>query len=132
MNTKKKIKIALVDDHEIVRNAIAKILREIPSLEFVFDAANGQDFLDQLNEKEIDVVLLDLEMPILNGIETLKVLKNHNSTVKVIMLTMHNDLDIAFELLSMGVNAYLLKESSINEMVEAITTVYEKGITRIE
>jgi two-component system nitrate/nitrite response regulator NarL len=83
--------------------------------------------LDKLNEKEIDVVLLDLEMPILNGIETLKVLKNQNSPVKVIMLTTHNDLDIAFELLSMGVNAYLLKESSIKEMVEAITTVYEKG-----
>lgn len=127
MNIEKKIKIALVDDHEIVRNAIAKILKEIPSLEFVFDAANGQDFLDQLKEKEIDVVLLDLEMPILNGIETLKVLKNQNSSVKVIMLTMHNDLDIAFELLSMGVNAYLLKECSIKEMVEAITTVYEKG-----
>ena len=127
MNKQKKIKIALVEDHEIVRNAIAKILREIPSFEFVFDAANGQEFLDKLNEKEIDVVLLDLEMPVLNGIETLKELKNKNSPVKVIMLTTHNDLDIAFELLSMGVNAYLLKESSIKEMVEAITTVYEKG-----
>ena len=52
MNTEKKIKIALVDDHEIVRNAIAKILKEIPSLEFVFDAANGQDFLDQLKESQ--------------------------------------------------------------------------------
>lgn len=59
-----------MEDHEFVRNAIAKILREIPSFEFAFDAANGQEFLDQLNEKEIDVVLLDLEMPVLHRIET--------------------------------------------------------------
>lgn len=127
MNENEKIRIALVEDHEIVRNAITKILKEIPTFDFVFDAANGKVFLDQLNEKEIDVVLLDLEMPVLNGIETLKALKSIKSPVKVIMLTMYDDLDITFELLSMGVDAYLLKECSINEMVEAITTVFEKG-----
>jgi DNA-binding NarL/FixJ family response regulator len=126
-NALNKIKIALVEDHEVVRNAISKMLADIPEFEMVFDAANGQDFLDQLKDNPIDVVLLDLEMPVLNGIETINELNKQESPVKVVMLTMHDDLEIAFELLSKGANAYLLKECSTKEMVEAIITVHEKG-----
>lgn len=111
----------------MVRSGIVKILAELPGCEFVFDAVNGQDFLDQLATKPIDVVLLDIEMPVLNGIKTLEILKKQESKVKVIMLTMHKDLDIAFEVLSKGADAYLLKESSNREMLEAITTVYADG-----
>ena len=83
--------------------------------------------MDQLATKPVDVVLLDIEMPVLNGIKTLEILKKQESKVKVIMLTMHKDLDIAFEVLSKGADAYLLKESSNREMLEAITTVYADG-----
>ncbi len=122
--TSQKIRLALVEDVQMVRSGIVKILAELPGCEFVFDAENGQDFLDQLATKPIDVVLLDIEMPVLNGIKTLEILKKQESKVKVIMLTMHKDLDIAFEVLSKGADAYLLKESSNREMLEAITTVY--------
>jgi DNA-binding NarL/FixJ family response regulator len=126
-NTSQKIRLALVEDVQMVRSGIVKILAELPGCEFVFDAENGQDFLDQLATKPIDVVLLDIEMPVLNGIKTLEILKKQESKVKVIMLTMHKDLDIAFEVLSKGADAYLLKESSNREMLEAITTVYADG-----
>jgi two-component system response regulator DegU len=126
-NVNNKIKIGLVEDHEVVRNAISKMLADIPEFELVFDAANGQDFLDQLKDNPIDIVLLDLEMPVLNGIETINELNKLESAVKVVMLTMHDDLEIAFELLSKGANAYLLKECSTKEMVKAIITVHEKG-----
>ncbi|MBP5994233.1 MAG: response regulator transcription factor [Crocinitomicaceae bacterium] len=126
-NTSQKIRLALVEDVQMVRSGIVKILAELPGCEFVFDAVNGQDFLDQLATKPIDVVLLDIEMPVLNGIKTLEILKKQESKVKVIMLTMHKDLDIAFEVLSKGADAYLLKESSNREMLEAITTVYADG-----
>lgn len=125
--TSQKIRLALVEDVQMVRSGIVKILAELPGCEFVFDAVNGQDFLDQLATKPIDVVLLDIEMPVLNGIKTLEILKKQGSKVKVIMLTMHKDLDIAFEVLSKGADAYLLKESSNREMLEAITTVYADG-----
>ncbi len=125
--TSQKIRLALVEDVQMVRSGIVKILAELPGCEFVFDAENGQDFLDQLATKPIDVVLLDIEMPVLNGIKTLEILKKQESKVKVIMLTMHKDLDIAFEVLSKGADAYLLKESSNREMLEAITTVYADG-----
>ncbi|MCF8328712.1 MAG: response regulator transcription factor [Crocinitomicaceae bacterium] len=126
-NTFQKIKLALVEDHELVRNAIGKTLAEIPGFEYVFGAANGQDFLDQLATKPIDVVLLDLEMPVLNGIQTLEKLKKVEPKVKVIILTMHDALDIAFELLSRGADAYLLKECSTREMIEAITKIHHDG-----
>jgi DNA-binding NarL/FixJ family response regulator len=125
--TFQKIRLALVEDVQMVRSGIVKILAELPGCEFVFDAENGQDFLDQLATKTIDIVLLDIEMPVLNGIKTLEILKKQESKVKVIMLTMHKDLDIAFEVLSKGADAYLLKESSNREMLEAITTVYADG-----
>ena len=125
--TSQKIRLALVEDVQMVRSGIVKILAELPGCEFVFDAVNGQDFLDQLATKPIDVVLLDIEMPVLNGIKTLEILKKQESKVKVIMLTMHKDLDIAFEVLSKGADAYLLKESSNREMLEAITTVFADG-----
>jgi DNA-binding NarL/FixJ family response regulator len=126
-NTSQKIRLALVEDVQMVRSGIVKILAELPGCEFVFDAVNGQDFLDQLATKPVDVVLLDIEMPVLNGIKTLEILKKQESKVKVIMLTMHKDLDIAFEVLSKGADAYLLKESSNREMLEAISTVYADG-----
>jgi two-component system, NarL family, response regulator DegU len=124
MENRPKIKIALVEDHGVVRNAISKMLAEIPAFQFVFDAANGQEFIDKLKDNPIDLVLLDLEMPVLNGIEVLKELKRIESTVKVIILTMHDDQEIVFELLSKGADAYLLKECSTREMVDAITNVY--------
>jgi DNA-binding NarL/FixJ family response regulator len=122
-----KIRLALVEDLEIVRTGIGKMLAEIPGCDYVFEAINGQDFLDQLAIKPIDIVLLDLEMPVLNGIQTLEKLKKQDAKVKVIILTMHKDLDIAFELLSRGADAYLLKESSTREMINAITTVFQDG-----
>jgi DNA-binding NarL/FixJ family response regulator len=125
--TSQKIRLALVEDVQMVRSGIVKILAELPGCKFVFDAVNGQDFLDQLATKPIDVVLLDIEMPVLNGIKTLEILKKQESKVKVIMLTMHKDLDIAFEVLSKGADAYLLKESSNRDMLEAITTVFADG-----
>lgn len=120
-----KIKIALVEDHFVVRKGICAMLSTIPELDLVFDAANGQEFLDQIKEKEIDVVLLDLEMPIMNGIQTVKELKEMWSTIKIVMLTMHDDYEIAFDVLNDSVDAYLLKECTLDEMLDAIQKVHE-------
>ena len=122
-----KIKIALVEDHFVVRKGLCAMLSMIPELDLVFDAANGQEFLDQIKEKEIDVVLLDLEMPIMNGIQTVKELKEMGSSIKIVMLTMHDDYEIAFDVLNDGVDAYLLKECTLDEMLDAIQKVHENA-----
>jgi DNA-binding NarL/FixJ family response regulator len=120
-----KIRVALVEDHQVVRKAICRMLSDMPNLEIVFDVSNGQAFLDRLKDQEVDVVLLDIEMPVMNGYKTLLELKKQQSPIKVVMLSMHDDYDIAYELLQEGIHAYLLKECSLEEMVEAIVQVHE-------
>lgn len=124
----KPIRIAIVDDQLLVRTGIAKLLSEFrDQIEIVFEAENGQEFLDKLISHPIDIVLLDIEMPILNGVKTFKKIVRENIPVKVIILSMHDDPEIAFKLLKEGVSAYLLKNCSITEMVEAIEKVYKVG-----
>lgn len=129
MNTSSqdKIRIALVDDHLVVRKALCKMLADLPDIEVVFDAADGRQFLEQLAVKKVDVVLLDLEMPVMNGWQTIKALQQSEVKPKIIVLTMHADLTIAAEMLSAGANAYLLKECSIDEMQDAIVSVFNRG-----
>ena len=121
------IKVALVEDHHIVREGLVGIISQIQSIEFAFSAENGQDFFNQLRHHSIDLVLLDLEMPIMDGIQTFRVLQERHPDIKVIMLTMHNDSDVAMELIKEGVSAYLLKTSTIQEITSAIYQVHEKG-----
>ena len=124
---KDKIRIALVEDHHIVREGLESIFSNIPNVELVFSAENGQDFLDELPKHKIDIVFLDLEMPVLDGIKTFQKLKSLYPNLHVIMLTMHSDPDIALELIKEGVSAYLLKTSKIQEIILAIHQVMEKG-----
>ncbi len=124
MNLKSdKIKIALVEDHEVVRTAIGRLLNEIEGFQVVIEVANGQEFLDNFLETKVDVVLIDLEMPILNGLQVIRALRGRGSNVGVIVLSTYSDVDMAFDILSEGADAYLLKECSTNEMVMAIQSV---------
>lgn len=123
----KKIKIALVDDHHVVRKALCKMLSDLPTVKVVFDAADGKQFLEDLSHHQIDVVLLDLEMPIMNGWQTIKALQEFAFKPKIIVLTMHADHAVAAEMLNAGADAYLLKECSIDEMQQAIEQVHLIG-----
>jgi DNA-binding NarL/FixJ family response regulator len=97
--TNTKIRLALVDDHAILRQGLASMLMAYAQLELVIVAANGQEFLDQLETIAVDIVLLDIEMPVLNGILTLQQMSSSHPEVKAIMLSMHNDPEIALECL---------------------------------
>ncbi len=121
------IRFALVEDQHIVRDGLSTIIGNIPNVEFVFNAENGQVFLDELPKYKIDIVFLDLEMPVLDGIKTFRKLKESHPEIHVIMLTTHSDPDIAMELIKEGVSAYLLKKSTIQEITLAINQVMEKG-----
>jgi DNA-binding NarL/FixJ family response regulator len=124
---RKPIRIALVDDHAIVRQGLASMLAAYEQLHLVIVAANGQDFLEQLQQELIDIVLLDIEMPIMNGIQTLQQLNLQHPEVKAIMLSMHDDPEIAIECLRLGAASYLLKECSLDEMILAIENVQQNG-----
>lgn len=127
-------KIALVDDHHLFREGIKHLLKGITGVELTMESGNGKDFLMRVDEVQPDVLLLDLEMPTLNGLDTLKELKGKNPDgtnkhveVSVIVLTMHEDMQMISYAMEIGASGYLLKDTTLNELANAIKSVTETG-----
>jgi DNA-binding NarL/FixJ family response regulator len=116
------LKIAIADDHQLFREGLRFIL-ESTNNKVVIDVSNGQELLDALARNTPDVVLMDLKMPVLDGIESLKLLKQKYPGMKVIVLTMHHEEQIILHLLDLGANGYMLKNSSSQEIITAIQNV---------
>lgn len=118
------MKILLVDDHFVFREGIHLLLKQSnPTFEIV-EASNGKEALMNIRTQTVDVVLMDAEMPEMNGTECLKELKQGDfAHIPVIMLTMHNQLNHLMQAYDLGANGYLTKDSSIKEVVLAIETV---------
>ncbi len=124
----RKIKLALVDDHNLFRRGIAAILGQINDFELVLEASNGQEFLDKISRKMPDVVLLDLQMPVLDGTATAEYLHENYPLVKIIVLTMHDEDRMVLHLLEKGVSGYLLKDADPDEVEKAIRKVMDEGV----
>lgn len=124
----KKIRIALVDDHKLFRNGLKSILEQNEDFEILFDAENGKLFLEHPLLSKVDVVLLDIQMPELDGIETTKKLRENNQDIKIIILSMHDEDQFILHLMEIGANGYLLKDTDTDEVVTAIRKVSDSGI----
>lgn len=124
----KKIKIALVDDHKLFRKGLMSILQQIDDFEVLFDSVNGRDFLDHPNLNDVEVVLLDIQMPELDGIATTKLLREKNDQIKIIILSMHDEDQFILHLMEIGANGYLLKDTDTDEVILAIRKVYDSGV----
>jgi DNA-binding NarL/FixJ family response regulator len=118
-----KINLLVADDHAILRDGIVSLLQSDPSFEIAGTASNGYEVMDLVNSRPIDVCLLDINMPGLDGIETAKLLRQKKPELKIIMLTTYNDREIISELVHIGVAGYLLKNSDKEELAEAIQKV---------
>lgn len=123
-----KIKLALVDDHNLFRRGIASILGQVADFELVLEASNGQEFIDKIPRRVPDVVLLDLQMPVLDGTATADYLREHYPLIKIIVLTMHDEDRMVLHLLEKGVSGYLLKDSDPDEVEKAIRKVMDEGV----
>lgn len=121
------VRVAVVEDHNLVRQALVLLLKKEPQVVVAFQAENGKDFLDKLPNHSIDVVLLDLDMPVMNGRETLQVLRKKYPDVKPIILSMHSDEWIVAELIQEGARGFLLKNCTSDEMLDALFDVKFKG-----
>ncbi|MBF4694820.1 response regulator [Fusibacter ferrireducens] len=119
----KPIKVAIVDDHALIREGIKKLLELEESLEIVFLAGDGQETIELLEAHMPDVILLDINMPNLNGIDTLRILKDQFSEIKVIMLTIHEDAQYLIETINIGAEGYVLKDADVSSLVKAIHKV---------
>jgi len=122
-NTMQKTRLLIADDHAILRDGIVSLLQQEPSFQVVGTAANGREVIDLVDKNEVDVCLLDINMPIMDGMEAAKLLRQKKPSLKIIMLTTYNDKEIISELVHTGVAGYLLKNSDRQELVEAVNKV---------
>lgn len=126
-NTKKRIRLALVDDQAMFRRGLAMLLRDMADVQVVFEAANGEELLTGLQGNAIDMVLLDLEMPVMDGIEAMRRARAEHPEVKVIVLSMHNDEKFIIHLMELGANGYVPKTAEPDEIEDAIRAVAASG-----
>jgi len=113
----------MADDHDLIRQGLRRILSFQEDMIVIGEAENGEKILELLKHNKPDVVLLDFNMPLLNGIDVLKKIKMQDNSIKVIMLTIENEKKIIYDAIQFGADGYLLKESVGAEIVEAIRTV---------
>ncbi len=122
-----KIRVAIADDHKIFRSGIISSLSYYDDIEIAMEASNGTELLDNLSSHNIDVILLDVKMPNMDGYETLNRLRTKNDEVKVIVLTMHEEDSFIYKFMDSRANSYLVKNSDPGEVYLAIKECFEKG-----
>lgn len=121
-----RIKVAIADDHHIFRKGFMSLVEKKQLFEFVHDSENGQMLIDNLTKTLVDVVLVDLEMPVMNGNVAIDLIKLKFPHVKILAFRMHDDEAIIARIIEKGANGFLVKDDPLEVVVEAIITVYEK------
>ncbi|MGN6511899.1 MAG: response regulator [Chitinophaga sp.] len=122
-----RIRVAIADDHKIFRSGVINTLTPYENINVVFEAEDGEHLLQIMQEQQPDVILMDLKMPKMDGIQATVKVKEKYPQVKVIILTMYEDDNFIVHLVENGANAYLLKNSEPEEIYEAICTTFDKG-----
>lgn len=124
----KKPNILAVDDHPLILKGLGDFLKEDESYNKIYLAENGKEAIDIIKSNQIDIVLLDLNMPILNGFETLKIISRKFTYIKVIIVTFDKSIEAIRKTLADGAMGYILKELALNELKDAIGKVLEGNI----
>ena len=125
------VKIMIADDHSMIREGLKNLLELDGDIQVIAEAVDGEDCLEKLQLVKPDVLLLDINMPKKNGLEVLKSLKSRRSKLKVLVLTVHNEIEYLMKAVDIGVNGYVLKDSESTELKKAIFTVAD-GETYIQ
>lgn len=121
----KKINVMIADDHSLIREGLKQLLEFDGTIKVVGEASNGKECLEKIYVCNPDVLLLDINMPEMNGIEVLKKMKAENSQIKVLILTVHNEMDYLMKAVDIGVDGYILKDSESAELKKAIRAVMD-------
>ncbi|MBN9349559.1 MAG: response regulator transcription factor [Chitinophagaceae bacterium] len=121
------IKVAIADDHQIFRKGVILSLKPYPNIQFLFEAENGDELIKGIERERPDIVLLDLKMPVKDGIETTKYLNKNFPEVRILILTMFEDERFVGHLMEIGANGYLLKNTEPTEIRQALNDVMKNG-----
>lgn len=123
----KTIKIGIAEDHDLVRQGLVALFEDEPGVKVKFDVENGAKLLEELKSNKVDVVLLDLDMPVVDGREALQVITDRYSKLKAIIVSMHYEENFIAECIAEGARGFLPKNCDFEKVVEAIHMVHEKG-----
>lgn len=118
-----KIKVMIVDDHAMIREGIKRLLEFNGNISVVAEASDGEECLSILKNVDLDILLLDINMPKKNGIEVLQEIRSKKMKIKVLMLTVHNEVEYLIKAVDIGVDGYILKDSESSELVRAINII---------
>lgn len=118
-----KISVLIVDDHAILRDGLKIAINTDENLMVAGEASEGKEAIELIDELDPTVVVMDVNMPGMNGIETVKEIRKKNKSIKILMLTMHEDEDYIFDAISSGVDGYIFKMSDMELFIEAVKTV---------
>ena len=121
------MKILITDDHKIVREGLREILNKIPEITSIDEAQNGKETLAMANEKDFDLILLDISLPDTSGIEILKLLKKKHPSLNILMLSMHSQEQYAIRALNSGASGYLTKDTASEELIIATKKILAGG-----
>ena len=121
------IRVLLADDHAMVRAGLKELLAATGDIQVAGEAANGQEVLAQVRERDYDVAVLDMSMPGRNGIELIKLVKAEKAKLKILVLSMHGEAQYAVRALKAGASGYLTKESAADQLVAAIRRIAAGG-----
>lgn len=119
------IKVLIVDDQALIREGLNMMLGLYDEIKIVHEANNGKEAIEILGEKDVDVILMDIRMPIMNGVEATKIIKEKYPHIKILILTTFNEDEYIFEGLNNGADGYLLKDIGSKELVNNIKAVYK-------
>lgn len=119
--------IVLADDHSLVRDGIRALLEEDQNLEVIGEASNGEEAIDMVLEKNPAILIIDIRMPVMNGIEAVERLKKQHASTKCIILSMHDSEEYILKSVNAGASGYLLKDTGKTEFLKAIHTVQQGG-----
>lgn len=121
------INVMLADDHVLIREGIKQLLEFDGSMKVIAEASDGIECLEKLKNVKPDIILLDINMPNMNGIDVLKELKEKNDPLKVLILTVHSEVEYLVKAVDIGANGYILKDSGSAELKQAINAVIDEG-----
>lgn len=122
------IKVLLADDHAILRGGIKSLLEDQTDVQVMGEAADGLEAIQKVESLDPDIVIMDITMPRMSGLEATRSIKERFPNTRILVLTMHDSQDLFFQLLSVGASGYVLKEATPSELVGALHTVFDGGI----
>ncbi len=123
MSTQKSISVIIADDHKMFREGLSSLLKDFEQIKIIASVANGEEVLKLLETNAVDLVITDINMPVMDGMKLSKEIKKMYPNTNILALTMHNESGIISNMIKNGITGYILKDTGKEELLKAITTV---------